>query len=246
MRLIVGLGIVAGLLGCGEEGSNAPAPPSTGGGGTSTVGGRRDAGRPSDDDSGMDDPADEDAGPSAGIVPLRAECEEFEPVMFVGEDPPVDVVAATTLPVDFMVSRALTTWEDNCRRPQILIELSNGDCTVGRGHALRIWLETTAITDGSIGFGLNQPKPEPNNGGIRIRYTRPAPLTPRGDWGTCTGSLTMLDFTSELGTDRGARLQGRFILDLTPCDGSTNERQMVQGSFNVQLRRGLDDVCPSR
>jgi hypothetical protein len=188
--------------------------------------------------------SDEDAGPSAGIVPLRNECQEIEPVMFVGEDPPVGVVASTVSPMDFAVSRVLTTWEDDCVTPQILIELSNGDCTRSRGHALTIWLEAAAIADGRIRFGLNLPAPEPSNDGVRIRYVRPASLEPSGEWGTCARSTTMLEFMGELGTDMGANLQGRFNLDLAPCDGSTNDNQLVQGSFDVTLRRGLENVCP--
>ena len=80
---------------------------------------------------------------------------------------------------------------------------------------------------------------------MRIRYTRPDRLTPSGIWGSCATSTGTLNFTGEPSTEQFSDLQvARFDLELTPCDGRANEVMTIQGSFKVELQRGLREACP--
>ena len=52
---------------------------------------------------------------------------------------------------------------------------------------------------------------------------------------------------NDLATTRLSHLAGTFALDLSVCDGNTtNTDQAVNGTFNVTLRRGREDACPSK
>lgn len=244
---------------CGDDEPSA-APPGTAGAGARDA--RDGGGRPVPiprRDSGMNDPdsGDDDSGTagtsgaagSAGAggttAPMVGECENFDPAKFVGGDPTVDVIASSAQPMDFEITRAVATWEPDCTEPTIRVDLSDGSCPNGKGHQLTFWFAAEAIDSRAIFLGLNSVLPEPDNGGVKIRYTRPTRLSPTGVWGTCPLATATLNFVGEMpSTDQFSRLQiSQFFLELTACDGA-NAPIIVEGSFNVKLQRGLREACP--
>jgi hypothetical protein len=143
------------------------------------------------------------------------------------------------------VTRVLGTWEPACGRHTIRLEMSNGKCPDGGGHELQFYFAAAAIDTGTITAGSNALVSETENPDIRVRYIRPGGLEPSGVWGNCDGPSGAIDLVAPLGTDAFDWFQGEFRLQLSPCDGSDNGIQQIDGSFDIQIRRGLDDVCPS-
>jgi hypothetical protein len=242
--LALGLSLTPLSLGCNShQGNNAPPAPSSGGfaKGTGSAAQQHDsgtAGTSSDDDAG-------NAGPM-GDTPL-IECTDVDPAMFKGEDTPLgQFFNAISAPTDLVVTRVVATWEESCVQPTIRIEMSDGDCPKGKGHSLSFLLDAGAIAGGSIRRGVNTIIANPGSDGIQIRYVRPASLSPRGTWGTCTDASGTVEFPDDLATAAFSTLKARFDLELGTCDGSTNPVQTVSGTFNVLLRRGVAEVCPLR
>jgi hypothetical protein len=153
---------------------------------------------------------------------------------------------AVAVPVDLEVTRVETTWTGDCVAPVIRVTLSDGDCPSGDGHEVEVSIDAPAVADGTVRRGQNPLEPEPVAGGIRMRYRRPASLDPAtaGEWGTCAGVTGNVDFTQTPGTDGGAELRVRLQTQLAACDDVTVGVQVVNGSFDVTLIRGLDDLCP--
>jgi hypothetical protein len=71
-------------------------------------------------------------------------------------------------------------------------------------------------------------------------------MLPHGTWGTCADVTGMLVFHEAPVLTASASLQARYELLLTPCDGSTNAPIEVDGSFKLQLRFALNEICPTR
>jgi hypothetical protein len=242
------LALLAGvlLLDCKKDSPSAPLAPGGGYMGASSTGPKRDSG------SGASTAPDEDAGGSTTLSgsELLIECVNVTPTNFVGEDTPAGkFVNAITMPTDFSVSRVLTTWEASCAQPTVRVEMSDGACPMGKGHTLVFRFDASAIAAHTIKIGLNAIVSDPGSDGIPIRYTRPLGLAPNGTWGTCADAAGpqpdgTLDLIGVVDTKKGTTLEGRFDLDLGPCDGSAEPKQMVSGTFSALLRRGLTDVCP--
>jgi hypothetical protein len=244
MRLLMHCLLAAALgllLGCREKEPSAPRPPSTGGT-AATSGGvdprpQRDSGAGDDRDAGGD-------RTDGGVLP--SECREIPVVQVPESEIDSDTEASTTSPLDFEVSRLVGAWQGGCREPEFRVELSGGGCPGGNGHALTFLFDGAALRDGAIRLGLNSILPEPNDTGVRIRYVRPSRLDPEGEWGTCTAASGDIDL---LGTapssEEGTRLEARFSLDLTACNDSTEGLQTLRGTFDVLMRRGLEDICPT-
>jgi hypothetical protein len=250
--VVAGALLAWGLLaagGCkGEDGPSAAAAP-----------GRPTTMRP---DSGGSEapppppPAVGDAGGSEGPMldggvfaldsgQLRTECEDITAVPFIGEDSADGQYAnAIAMPADLLATRIVGTWSGSCEPAAIKIEMSDGDCPDGEGHALTFLLDALSIRDGLLGTGIHDLAPDSTGGPIRIRYVRPTPLESAGTYGTCDGVLGNLNVAGELGTVRFDRLQARFEMQLAPCDGSGLPLQSVLGTFNVELQRSLSTVCP--
>lgn len=248
----VGLGLLA-LLGCGEEQRAAP-PPGRGSGGVPDSGGRADAGAapmmPRDSGIPADGGPAQDSGmdvSDAGSAPLAIECSTFRPAMFVAEDPAIEPVASSTEPSDFHITRALIAWDSDCSDPGLRIELSDGRCPDGAGHTLVFWLDAAAIEDQTLVLGQNPIEPESEEGAIQVRYIRPARLSPSGEWGNCADASGFLNLRGEPpDTNAFTQWRGTFQLDLTRCEGADPSTQRIIGTFNLQTRRALQDVCPNR
>lgn len=224
-----------------DSGSDAPLAP---GGGTSTT---RSGGStpPADAGGGTDD---EDAGSDDGPVDpvIARECMAVDPVDFMGEDMPLDgsFYNTVTLPDDFTVTRVETTWGEDCATPTIRLLMSTGRCSQPGDHVLEIAMEADAIDRRDLVVGQNVVQPAPADRGLQVRYTRPSGRSPSGTWGNCEGADGSVDFIA-LGTDARDDLQAQFQFLLTPCDDETAGTQSVQGTFDVVLRRGVDDACPA-
>jgi hypothetical protein len=241
------LALAAGVLlvDCKKDSPSAPLAPGGSYMGPTSTGQKRDSGSAST-------APDEDAGGAATLSgsALLIECVNVTPTNFVGEDTaPGKFINAITMPTDFAVSRVLTTWEESCAQPTVRVEMSDGACPKGKGHALVFRFDAGAIAAHTIKIGLNSIVSDPGSDGIPIRYTRPLGLDPSGTWGTCSDAAGpqidgTLDLIGTVDTKRGTTLEGRFDLDLGPCDGSAEPKQMVSGTFSALLRRGLKDVCP--
>ena len=244
IRVVVGVALwLGGLLaqGCAEEEAPMRAPNSSP--------------RPRDSGSSAPPPppppAAMDAGPEkdAGIFgldsgQLRTECEEITPVPFIGEDVGDEYADAIAMPSDLLASRVVATWSGSCDPAAIKVEMSDGECPDGDGHALTFLLDALAIRDGTLGLGLHDVVPDSSGGPIRVRYIRPARFAPQGEWGSCDGVTGTFNIAGMPGTRKYNELQAQFEMKLTPCDGSDLAPQSVQGTFNVELRRSLDTVCP--
>lgn len=231
------LGLLCLALGCNKKEPDAPRVPTSGG---QTVTISHDASVP---DAGRPRPTDEDGG----ITPLPTECKTFAAADASGESPTTGrFLNAVDEPPDLRVTRSEATWEPTCGRPTIRIALSDGKCPSGNGHELRFLFDATDIDNGLIKVGQNVIEPEVESRSIRIRYARPRTLKPSGEWGTCaegaSGAITLRD--TRLGTDLSSHFEGQFQIMLPPCDGSDNEILALQGSFDAQLKRGLEMACP--
>ncbi len=187
------------------------------------------------DDGGLDD---------GGSLPV-AFCEPVDPAAFHNEDIlPQDRGSGVSTPTDLTVTRQVVAWEPGCTEPSLRVELSDGRCPNGNGHQVEIFLPAKAIQNHGIVFGQNDLVANPAATEIRVRYTRPKQNTPAGVWTNCTGSNGQIVFIEAPAVTRLSRLHARFQLDLTSCGGQVQDPQTVSGGFNVQLRRGLADVCP--
>jgi hypothetical protein len=211
-------------------------------------------GRPSSSvDGGGNDRHEEDGeGRDGGAVPIKPpieppkECREVVVAPYAGLNPRTGrYTNATNEPSDLRVTRVLGTWEPTCGRPTIRLEMSDGDCPDGDGHVLEFFFTAAGIDTGTIVAGLNPLEAATENPDISVRYVRPGPLEPSGVWGNCVGPSGAIDLVAPLGTDAFDWFQGSFRLQLSPCDGSDNGIQQLDGSFDIQIRRGLDDVCPT-
>jgi hypothetical protein len=237
--VILGVLALAPSFACDDEETPPPAQPGSHPIGKPSSGG--DAGRDLPTGGGGDD---RDGGAPAPVAPPR-ECREVEVAPYAGLDPSTGrFTNATNEPSDLDVTRVLGTWEPACGRPTIRLEMSDGECPDGDGHVLQFYFAATAIETGMIVAGSNPLVPETENSDIRVRYIRPSGLEPSGVWGNCDGPSGAIDLVAPLGTDAFDWFQGEFRLQLSPCDGSDNGIQQLDGSFDIQIRRGLDDVCP--
>jgi hypothetical protein len=244
--LLIALCVVAATFGCKKDEKKPPAAPGGNGFQSGGVGSRSDAG-PKDSGGPVD------GGITIDASTISGECTNVDPGDYVAANGGIasdgTVLTGATAPSDFMITRAVATWETSCIDPTILIELSDGKCPGGKQHKLQILLSADAI-DGAnptilVGQNTLQADPEENNG-IRVQYMRPNSLDPHGTWGSCTGMPGTVDFLSEPATARLSRLSGRFTLDLAACDGSAKTDEFVNGTFNLVLRRSRADVCPSK
>jgi hypothetical protein len=236
---------VCGLLACNDERDRPPLANGSAGPPVAVDMTRGDGGvgHGSHDDGG--EPRDDDAG--TAIPSTQRECREVDPAPFSGEDPSTGrFFNAVDEPVDLSVTRTLATWGLACERPTIRIALSDGECPDGDGHELTFFLDYFAIENDLIARGANPIQPESEARDIRVRYVRPGWLEPTGEWGNCgpdpSGSVI---FKDRIETDAFDWIQAQFQLQLTACDGSDNPNQQLNGSFDVQLRRGVDQACPS-
>jgi hypothetical protein len=237
------VGLLATACGDDERSNAALAPPK----------------RPNRPDSGAPPPPPPpppppavDAGPpeDAGIFghdsgQLRVECEDIAPVPFIGEDIGDEYANAIAMPTDLRASRVVGTWAGTCSPAAVKVEMSNGRCPDGDGHELVFVLDAVALRDGVLGIGIHEIVPETAGGPIFVRYTRTDRFAPAGEWGTCEGVSGTLNIRGEPGVQRFDKLQALFELKLTPCDGSELPVQSIQGTFNVELQRSLDTVCPA-
>jgi hypothetical protein len=201
--------------------------------------GGSDASRPGPEDDGGSDVA------GGGDV-LSSECDNVEAVKFIGEDTPAgEFVNAIAAPSDLEATRVVTTWSSSCSEPVIRVVMSDGRCPDGSGHELTFYLSVNDIESGNLALGQNLVREEPFEG-LRVRYNRPEDFEPAGEWGTCADAEGYLDLLGSLDLRRDTTLNARFLMSLTPCDGSDGPVQSVEGTFNAKLRRGLQEVCPGR
>lgn len=225
------------LAACGDDESKAPLTPG-GGPGTDVSETPRDGGGNVDD---SDAGSTSDAGTSEG--PMALECTRIDAVKITTDDVPT--VTATEYPTDFSVTRQVATWTGDCPSPSLTIELSNGACPNGLGHELQFWFPANSILDGQIALGLNEVEPDfASSSGIRIRYTRPAKLSPAGSYGNCEGASGQISFFDAPDITRPMNLRATYDLMLTSCDDTANPMQRVSGYFDVRVRRELEVVCP--
>lgn len=239
--------LLALALACDDKESNAPPPPSTGGGAAhgsigTDASTRPHPGHEDEDGGGSDEPAD--AGDRDSGV-LAYECRGVPAVHVPPAELPPNTEASTTSPADLDVTRLVGAWQGECDAPEFHIVMSEGDCPNGRDHALTFMIDAASLRDGSLRLGLNSIEPEPNDVGVRVRYVRPAGLTPSGEWGTCAGADGLIDLLGEApSTSAPSKLEGTFSLELTACDGSGAAPESVNGTFQVMVRRSLIDYCP--
>ena len=240
--------IALALFGCKNHDDKAP-PASGGDGYTASAGGG------SKRDGGQKPGADEDGGeenPDAGGKPKVNECDNVKAMAFVPEDlQPGMFVNSISAPADLGVTRVKLTWEADCTNPVFRLELSDGECPNGSGHALVFRFPIRGIESGSIRAGQNTISPTTGGGeatvdGIDIRYVRPTRLSPSGTWGTCAGANGTVDIVGELSPNLFGTLQGRFDLELTDCTDKNLPLQAVMGTFSGTFRRILNNVCPNR
>lgn len=237
----------AGLLcltsACKEERDQAPRVPTSGGMSVSVK--KPDASTLDAAGPVRDAGLDEDAGP----LPLEVECDDVPVADFAGESPATGrYLNAVDDPEDFRVTRTLATWGPTCSPPTIVLVMSDGACPDGRGHELEFSFDATAIQSGLISTGQNNLESDSISKILRVRYQRPRGLTPDGVWGTCSDvppsmGLTIRD--TRLGVGYGARFEATFEMTLGSCDDSENAPLLIQGSFDMRLRRSIDEVCPS-
>jgi len=231
-------GVVACVLGACED--ERPAPPGA------PVSGDHSFNAPDREDAGTDKrDAGDDPGskPDAGLV--TSNCVRVRALTGDPEDTPS--VTYNETPADFSVTRQAEQWTvSDCEHPKLTLALSDGLCPRGQGHELTFEFALNAIADGTIHAGNNQLLPDSEAIGLRVRYTRPSPLVPRGVWGSCADVAGQLIFLDEPQARAGAVLDARYELTLTACDGTAAEPQVLLGSFRHELRYGLSRFCPNR
>ena len=237
-------------VGCSDDDS-APPPASTGGGKGEhvTTGGNvghHDAGPEEDDeDAGA---LSRDGGIFGGGGVVAGECYNVDPAPYMSDTTLGNFNNAIAKPSDFVITRVLATWDMSCVHPTILIALSDGKCPNGKGHELRFYIDAQSIVDGTVISGVNEISPETNNPDtpdpIRVRYFRPEPLEPAGNWGSCSLASGMLSIRGEIDANNLGNVEGAFDMELTACDGMSAEAQTLIGTFNAKMRRNLLDACP--
>jgi hypothetical protein len=226
------------LLACSK--SSQPSLPAVSTDGTPT-------GMQGSDDAGAVHTPGDDAGSDDGGsgTYTTSECVSVDPGSYTNEDIlPDQRGSGVTTPADLVVTRAIATWQGACPDPTLVVKLSGGGCPSGDGHELQLLFSAKALKDGTVSQGQNNVLPEPNSQGIRVRYTRPKTLTPSGVWGSCDGALGQVVFPDVVKVATHGPFKARVQLDLGSCDGSKQTNQTVTGWFNVELHRGLNDVCP--
>lgn len=234
-----------GGSGARDGGPGGGAGGVLGGSGTGARGGSGGRGG-SADDAGLD--ASDDGGPDGAIMG-SIWCDDVEPApLDTGEpDPNAEIRNGVVVPEDFIVTRAQAVWEAGCTLPTLRVTISDGDCPVGEGHELTFYVPADGVDNSTVVIGQNVIMEESSAaaGNIRVRYMRPSRFIDDGEWGTCQGVSGTLDIIGELELDNGSHLQASFTLELTRCDGERPEtNQTVNGTFNVELPEGLDEVCP--
>lgn len=244
--------IAAGVTACGSNGPpNTPSAPSfyvggdDDGGGGIAVGPHHEAG--ADEDAGVTDPGPAVLADAGGFDPVPTECENVTPANPADVGPDGTLFDAVSSPADLGVTRVEATWDGDCVRPTIRVTLSDGRCPLGNGHEVEFRFDAGAIASGKLSRGVHYLEPEPGNVDIRVRYRRPTSLDPvgAGAWGTCLGVVGTLDLPIAPGVDERDELRGRFQMELAPCDSLALATRSVNGTFDVTLRRGLGDVCPT-
>jgi len=239
--VVMGLCAMATCAACADERPNVPFGPTTGGDGVSVVEADEDSGRTSGDD---EDAGVVDAGTDASVP--ASSCEQIEGFRSI-DSTDLKSATSTVTPADFVVTRQAIRWSADCENPILTVELSDGTCPTGYGHQLAISFSINDIEDGVITVGGNALLPEAESSRITARYTRPSRLVlPHGTWGTCAGVTGMLVFLEAPELTASASLQARYEFLLTPCDASTNAPIEVDGSFKLQLRFTLNEICPTR
>ena len=238
---------VALVLGCSSKGPSAAAAP--GGGSVSTRGGSTPADAGVTADGGHPGDGGKADGGSKGLA--GTECVDVPPTTFMGEDTPMgQFFNAISSPADFSVTRVKTSWDKDCTTPTIRIEMSDGSCPSGSGHALVFSLDADSIKNSAIRLGQNSiaDAAEPDGGaaGIEVRYVRPLRLNPHGTWGSCGAASGTVDLIGDLDTIAGTMLNGRFDMELASCDMTPQPLQTLVGSFSVVLRQGESEACPGK
>lgn len=220
---------------CGDERTAPPPPPP--GGGTGGIGGIPfGGGHHTTKDAGT-----ADAGPDAG--------ENLSGVFTLGEcvdDTDFSTTSNTLfMPTDLQLTRGYAHWIGSCGDAVLEIGLSDGDCPEGDGHELIFQIDADAITNDTLFIpGGNQLVTERPDVPISVRYVRPSDLTPTGLWGTCTGVSGEL-LIETLDTTKDTILKADFVMNLANCTTTTLPTAFtVNGSFSLQLARGLNQVCP--
>jgi hypothetical protein len=217
--------------------SESKAPPAGGGGGT-VLSGRTPS--PSNNDDAGADP-DDDAGSSGITVGLR--CDNIEPATGAVDPDPGTLENEVTAPGDFTVTRLQTRWL--CDPDEIEITLSDGRCPNGRGHELVLTIDAAALEDGAVVGGQNVLMPEPDQLGLRLRYTRPFPAIPQGEWGTCAGASGTVDFLQEPETRALSTIQARVVADLTACDESGAPPTSMAATIQALVPTARETACPT-
>jgi hypothetical protein len=247
LRMRVGSGLfMTGLMAicaCRSAPPRAPGAPVHGGDEVQV--GAADAGTsqpPADDDGG---PMADAGGPTADAGATFYSCERVNAARSTGASN-TPTITTTTAPADFLVARQGVRWSTDCANPTLTLELSDGVCPLGSGHQLSIDLSVNAIEDGVIRLGENQLSPEAELAPIKVRYTRPNRLSQAGTWGTCDNVVGFISFSEPPELVAGANLQAFYQFTLTPCDSATRGTVDVVGTFKVQLRYALSEVCPNR
>lgn len=234
LAVAVGCGLA---LGCQEDSSRPPPVPIStldGGGGSPFFPG---GGRPARRDAGTADASVGDGGDLLSSGFDFNECLDDADLSMVRN--------AVFMPTDFPITMGFAHWVGSCGDPALEIGLSTGRCPVGDGHILAFQIDADAILDGTLFIpGANQVIQERPDRPIVVRYARPTTLVPSGVWGTCDEVFG--EFTIEsLGLLRGAPQRAEFSMTLASCTSSTTATSIsVTGSFDIDLARGLDDVCP--
>lgn len=239
--------------GCGDDAddeSGGPAP---------VVVSKRDAGPRTGGSGGSDAGIDDGDDGGVGIgQPVPGECRANDPV--VPPDGPSAAPEGTgvSLPNDMDAERVLVTWEGTCEEPVLRIELSEGRCPSGTGHAVVLRLDANRIVDGSIAAGLTILEPESAGQGISLRYLRSRRDPPAGEWGNCKAptsdggvvdggptSIGSINFYGEPSLEAGAELVARLnMVGMPDCTvAGRNGPADLTAAFRVTLQRGLDDVC---
>ncbi len=240
---------------CSKNQITAPASPGgDGAGNIAARGSGKDAAAAHGDDSGTS-PGEAGALSDAGVLvtDIALPCRRVDPVAAANEDMTVDTrPSGATAPADFVITRESATWTNGCSDPQLLIELAGGTCSASNGHKLQIWISKSAFDDASLVIGENILLPEPDNRGVRVRYTRPRSLssdpTTTGTWGTCSGATGQLVFPDvpDLTLNSTQQVTARFLLTLTRCSGETGTPIDVNGAFNIAVRNSLASYCPGK
>lgn len=236
-RVLLLVPLLALHVGCDKDARAEPLPldASYGGGGFGGVFGG--GGRPADEDAGeRRDAATSDTPFASGFA--FGECVQDEGLPTVSN--------VVFMPADFPVTRGYAHWIGSCSDPVLEIGLSEGRCPNGSGHELTIQIDGDAINDGTLTVpGANQLQQERPDLPIRVRYQRPSSYFPAGTWGTCDGVFGELTVES-LDITRDAELKAVFGMTLAACDTFTTTATIaISGSFDLDLERGIRELCPT-